>query len=72
MNWTTGELFLRIWVIRTPCASVTTALHSPWIIGVSLPIGALMYLSERWREKVLGESDSDHEIQLAWDSLRQK
>jgi len=72
VNWTTGELFLQIWAIRTPCASVTTALFSPWIIGVSLAIGALMFLNECWREKDLGESDSDHEIQVAWGSLGQK
>jgi hypothetical protein len=72
VNWTTGELFLQIWAIRTPCASATTALYSPWIIGVSLPMGALMFLNERWRENVQGESDSDHDIQLAWDSLRRK
>jgi hypothetical protein len=54
VNWTTGELGFTVWAIQVPCASATAPLYGPWTIAAYLPLGAMFFLNERWRDRVLG------------------
>lgn len=56
VNWTTGELGFTIWAIQILCASATAPLYSPWTIAAYFPVGAIFFLNERWRDKVLGRA----------------
>lgn len=72
VNWTTGQILFQPFAIHVPCASADAAPYGPWIIGLSLPLGALIFLNEQWVSKVRGEPDSDVEVRAALDSLRRK
>ena len=56
INWTTGEWAFTIWAIQVPCASATAPPYGPWTIAAYLPLGAIFFLNEQWRDKVLGRS----------------
>ncbi len=43
INWTTGQIFLQVIYIQLFSLSFTTGPYSPWVFGVSLPIGAIMF-----------------------------
>jgi hypothetical protein len=47
VNWTTGEWQLAALVVRLFSASAGAALYGPWIVSVSLPLGALVFLLRR-------------------------
>jgi hypothetical protein len=72
VNWTTGELIFPLFAIHVPPARATAAFYGPWFIGFSLPFGALVFLNERWRGRVLGEPAPDREANLAMETLRKK
>jgi hypothetical protein len=74
VNWTTGQMGFQIWFVHIPTAIAEVQPFGPWMIGVSLPLGAMIFLNERWREKVLGEplSESDQKVRAAMDELREK
>jgi hypothetical protein len=74
VDWTTGQIALQIWSIHVPPAVAGAAPFGPWMIGASFPLGALIFLNERWREKVFAEplSESDLKVKAAMDELRRK
>jgi hypothetical protein len=47
VNWTTGQWGLSILAVQLFSASATAEYFGPWIISVSLPIGAAIFLSRR-------------------------
>ncbi len=47
INWTTGETELSALTIRLFGASVAATLYGPWILSVSFPLGALVFLFRR-------------------------
>ena len=47
INWTTGETQLSALAIGAFGASATAALYGPWMLSVSLPLGALVFLLRR-------------------------
>jgi hypothetical protein len=74
VNWTTGQMGFQIWLIHIPTAIAEAQPLGPWMIGVCFPLGAMIFLNERWRERVLGEplSESDRKVRAAMDELRGK
>jgi hypothetical protein len=44
INWTTGESFFNLFWIQVPTAQAFNALFSPWLVMVSLPLGAILFL----------------------------
>jgi hypothetical protein len=67
-------MVFRIWLTHIPTAVADAQPLAPWTIGVCFPLGALIFLNERWREKLLGEplSESDRKVRTAMDELRGK
>ena len=50
VNWTTGELTFTPLAFHIPCASATAVpAYGPWVIAVSLPLGAILFLIKRRR-----------------------
>ena len=47
INWTTGETQLSPLTVRLFGASATAVLYGPWILSVSFPLGALVFLLRR-------------------------
>lgn len=48
INWTTGELSFRLLAVHIPCASLTAVpAYGPWVIAVSLPLGAVLFMARR-------------------------
>lgn len=47
VNWTTGAIFYRILFIYIPPAMIDNSLYGPWMVAVSLPLGALIFLMMR-------------------------
>jgi|SRR5437762_1712861 len=47
INWTTGETQLSALAVGVFGASATGALYGPWLLSVSLPLGALVFLLRR-------------------------
>jgi hypothetical protein len=57
VNWTTGELGFRLLAVHIPCASVTAVpAYGPWIVTVSLPLGALLFIARRNANAVPNQS----------------
>ena len=54
VNWVTGECAFTPIAIYLPCAQATRPFYGPWTIAVSFPVGALLFLSHRWKMKVRG------------------
>lgn len=53
LNWSSGEIFFAPLSIQFFSASAAAALYGPWIISVSLPLGAIVFL---FRQKALNAS----------------
>jgi hypothetical protein len=51
LNWTTGEVFFAPLQFQLLSASAVADLYSPWIISVSVPLGAIVFLVRR---KIVG------------------
>jgi hypothetical protein len=47
INWTTGDVQIWLLSFQLFSASATAALYGPWIVSVSLPVGALVFLLRR-------------------------
>jgi len=48
VNWTTGELGFTPLAVHIPCASMTAVpAYGPWVVAVSLPLGALLFMARR-------------------------
>jgi len=47
VNWTTGQWGLSLLHVQAFSASAFAPLYSPWMIGVSLPLGAILFLLRR-------------------------
>jgi hypothetical protein len=56
VDWTTGQWTFTILAIGIPPAGAVATHYGPWTVGAYFPLGAILFLNERWREKVLGES----------------
>lgn len=57
VNWTTGETFYRIIYLFIPAATAGKDLYGPWSISISLPVGALLFLT--YREKLRKREAAD-------------
>lgn len=63
LNWTTGELFTRMFNVQLLGAgALQSGLGAPWLISVSLPVGALIALSRRRR--FLADQNPDESIPM--------
>ena len=49
VNWSTGQWGFTVLAVQLFSASATAASFGPWIIAVSLPVGAVVFLSRRKR-----------------------
>ncbi len=50
LNWTTGQLGLQPLSLHIPGAALThSGLYGPWILSVSFPLGAILFLRKRRR-----------------------
>lgn len=49
VNWTTGDWQATIIAFQVPCASASAMGYGPWMIGMSFPLGALVFLVRRER-----------------------
>jgi LytS/YehU family sensor histidine kinase len=47
INWTTGETQFSALTLRLFGASAAAVLYGPWILSVSFPLGALVFLFRR-------------------------
>jgi hypothetical protein len=48
INWTTGEMALTLFALHIPCASATEVpAYGPWVVSVSLPLGAILFLLKK-------------------------
>jgi hypothetical protein len=49
VNWTTGQVFFTPLAIQLPPAGANAQLYGPWLVYVSIPLGAIMFLIMRKR-----------------------
>jgi hypothetical protein len=49
VNWTTGQVFFTPLAIQLPAAGANAQLYGPWLVYVSIPLGALIFLIMRKR-----------------------
>ncbi len=49
VNWTTGEAFFTPIAIQLPPAGANAQLYGPWLVYVSIPLGAIIFLIMRKR-----------------------
>jgi hypothetical protein len=47
VNWTTGQVFLTPLAIQLPAAGANAQLYGPWLVYVSMPLGAIIFLIMR-------------------------
>jgi hypothetical protein len=47
VNWATGRINFRLFALQVLSFSAFAASYRPWIISVSLPLGAILFLSTR-------------------------
>jgi len=47
VNWTTGQVFFRLLAIQLPAAGANAQLYGPWLVYVSIPLGAILFLIMR-------------------------
>lgn len=63
VNWTTGELGFTPLALHVPCASMTAVpAYGPWVIAVSFPLGALLFLALRNTNAMASQSQSPQEV----------
>lgn len=54
VNWTTGELNFTPLAVHIPCASATEVpAYGPWMVAVSMPLGAVLFVIKRRRSSEL-------------------
>ena len=56
INWTTAQWTFTILALHVPPAAAVSSHYGPWSIAAYFPLGAILFLNERWREKILGKS----------------
>jgi hypothetical protein len=49
VNWTTGQVFFTPLAIQLPPAGANAQLYGPWLVYVSIPLGAIIFLIMRKR-----------------------
>jgi hypothetical protein len=49
VNWTTGQAFFTPLAIQVPAAGANAQPYGPWLVYVSIPLGAILFLSMRKR-----------------------
>lgn len=54
-NWTTGQLGLQVLSVQVFGASAFATPYGPWILGVSLPVGAIWFLL--WRKRLTATAE---------------
>jgi hypothetical protein len=47
INWTTNESSFRLFYLQMPPSMAFAAFYGPWILSVSLPLGAIVFLAKR-------------------------
>lgn len=47
INWTTNESSFRLFYMQTPPSMANEVMYGPWILSVSLPLGAIVFLAKR-------------------------
>jgi hypothetical protein len=52
VNWTTGEWTVTPLAIHVPCAEATAAPYGPWVVAISLPLGAILFILVKRRRRV--------------------
>jgi hypothetical protein len=58
VNWTTGQWGIALLVVQLFSVSSQAEFFGPWIISVSLPIGAILFLLRRNRLRALDEEQA--------------
>ena len=56
VNWTTGQWGIAVLAAQLFSASAVAALYGPWMVSVSLPVGAALFLIYRRRLRDTGEA----------------
>jgi hypothetical protein len=65
INWTTGELAFTPLAVHIPCGFATAVpAYGPWMVGASLPLGAILFMARRDRNTVANEVQSPPTNQL--------
>jgi hypothetical protein len=65
VNWTTGELAFTLLAVHIPCSSATAVpAYGPWVVAVSFPLGAILFMAKRSRNAVPNEVQSPTTEQL--------
>jgi hypothetical protein len=63
VNWATGQIDFRLFAVQVLSASAFAESYRPWIISVSLPLGAILFLVNRTvrsrRQSALSDLSSD-------------
>jgi hypothetical protein len=49
VNWTTGEVFFTPLAVQLPDAGANAQFYGPWLVYVSIPLGAIIFLTMRKR-----------------------
>lgn len=49
LNWTTGETLLRPFFVQLFAAGASSQLYSPWMLTISVPVGAILFWIRRPR-----------------------
>jgi hypothetical protein len=52
VNWTTGQVLFTPLAIQLPPAGANAQLYGPWLVYVSIPLGAIIFLI--MRKKLVG------------------
>lgn len=47
VNWTTGEWGFQTIAFQIPCGTASAQLYGPWVVAVSLPLGAIVFMLHR-------------------------
>jgi hypothetical protein len=47
MNWATSETSFQLLNVQIPASMAWAAFYGPWILSVSLPVGAIVFLAKR-------------------------
>lgn len=55
INWTTGQGTFTPICLHIPAAAATKPFSEPWLIAISLPLGAILFFNYRWNLKISGK-----------------
>jgi hypothetical protein len=56
VNWTTGQLYVMPFAVHLLSGGASTFGYAPWMIYVSLPIGAIIFFV--YRDSISASSDA--------------